>query len=246
MKFLVVGPGKMGRSICKIAESRGHRCVGEWTAGERPESHDAELAFEFSRPQSAADNVTALLDAGISVVCGTTGWESDALERRPAKDGVGWIVAANFSIGMHVFSRIVREAAATAGRTGLFRSWIVERHHRAKRDNPSGTARQLARLVQSYGRGIGAIEENGGDRVIAPDALHVVGVRTGSEPGTHTVGFDGEFDEISMTHRARSRDGFAQGAVLAAEWLLGRTGGFRFDEVVEALWDTGVSDGRED
>lgn len=154
MNYLIVGHGRMGRAIDAIAAARGHRRAGILGAGEAPERGAADVAFEFTRPEAAPDNVARLLAAGIPAVCGTTGWDPGSLAD-PA-GGTGWIVAPNFSIGMHLFARVAAEAARTLGRSGLYQPWIHEVHHRGKRDNPSGTALHLAGILRDEGRGSAA------------------------------------------------------------------------------------------
>jgi 4-hydroxy-tetrahydrodipicolinate reductase len=167
-------------------------------------------------------------------VTGTTGWTpDDALRERVRRAGVGVVHAANFSVGVHALYRIAERAARILGAIGGYDPAVSEIHHRAKRDVPSGTARRLAEIV-------GGALGSGGPAVlghapgpIAAGAVHVVGLRAGGEPGTHTVLFDGSEDRIELWHRARGRSGFAAGAVLAAEWIDGRTGWYGFEETLD-------------
>jgi 4-hydroxy-tetrahydrodipicolinate reductase len=218
----------------RAANGRGHDCVAildpahASPAGARgaelAASRQAEVAFEFTTPRAASGNVEALLRAGIPVVCGTTGWDPAAkkIDAALRAGGATLIAEPNFSVGMHLFAGVVALAARAFGGTRLYDPWIVESHHRGKADAPSGTARRLAQVVQEEGpRDAGAPQ--------------VTSVRAGHEPGTHTVGFDGEHDLVTLTHRARGRGGFALGAVLAAEWLRGKKGRHTFAEVVEDL-----------
>jgi len=228
MDYLLVGYGKMGRAIDDIAQARGHRRQGTLdTRKATPPVADGPLvAFEFTDPRAARDNVLALLEAGIHVVCGTTGWQPDARVRQAAESGaVGAVLAPNLSVGVNLFYRAVRTASLTLLGSGLYEAYIVESHHRHKRDAPSGTALRLAEQV----------------RDACPDVAPppISSLRAGHEPGRHTVGFDGEFDTVELTHRARSRGGFALGAVLAAEWLIGRQGIHDFEPVLEGLLEQG-------
>ena len=246
MRYALVGFGRMGRAIDTAAQARGHRRSAIVDRGggrgtvrsiEAARWKGIEVAFEFTEPTAAKDNVIALLERGVRVVCGTTGWDAaDPAVRKALSDGgAGLIVAPNFSIGVAVFARLVSEAAGLCARVGAYDPWIVERHHRGKRDAPSGTAKHLARLVDDGGGPPAGVVEGTPDAPLPPGAVHVASVRAGNEPGRHTVGFDGPFDGIELTHAARGREGFAAGAVLAAEWLNGRRGRHDFGRVVDDL-----------
>ena len=246
MRYALVGLGRMGEAIEIEAQLRGHVKVGEFDPKLDGSSSkqtldlsalgDAEVAFEFTEPSAAEQNVMSLLQAGMTVVCGTTGWEpTKKLDAALEVSGGAAIIAPNFSVGMLLFSRLVREAAEQLGATGLHRPWILEAHHTGKKDSPSGTARHLADLIMTVDPRIRSVQEGNSEGCLPEDALQIVSLRSGSEPGTHTVGFDGEYDRITLSHRARSRAGFAIGAVLAAEWLVGKSGLRRFEEAVDAL-----------
>jgi 4-hydroxy-tetrahydrodipicolinate reductase len=219
----------MGREVERQATGRGHRCTAIIERARAAEAwaealDGAEVAFEFTRAEAAEPNVAALVRAGVSVVCGTTGWEvSPRLAGILEGARAGALIAPNFSVGMQIFCRTVERAASDFGALGLHDPFIEEWHHRAKRDAPSGTARRLAAIVRQA------------DARIDPGALPVVSLRAGVEPGTHRVGFDGEHDLVVLEHRARGRGGFALGAVLAAEWLRGRAGLQSFEDCVAAI-----------
>ena len=221
----IVGAGKMGREIAAAAAARGHAVA--WTLGassnrnvsgitaERVDAVDA--VFEFTTPASAPGNLFALARHGARVVCGTTGW-SDELPRvaEAFRAGGGALVhATNFSIGVRLLFDVAEHAAALYSRSGYV-PYIVEEHHAAKKDAPSGTAKTLA----------GAVERGGG---IAPT---VASVRAGTIPGTHRLVFESPEDEVEIVHRARSRAGFAKGAVWAGERIAGRTGVYEFGEIL--------------
>lgn len=245
MNYLMVGYGRMGRAIDAQASARGHRRVGIVDpAGGRnaaaqldpTQVSGAEVAFEFTRGEVAEENVLALLEAGIPTVCGTTGWQpaarlTDALEAASA----GLVLAPNFSVGMNLFFRIVEGAARSAGALGIYDPYVAEVHHRGKRDVPSGTARRLADLLLAADPRLTAVQEGHPDGPLPPGTLQVVGIRAGSDPGAHAVVFDGEQDVIELRHRARGRDGFALGAVLAAEWLGRQRGLHTFDAVLDEI-----------
>lgn len=243
MKVALVGYGKMGQALEAAARERGHQIaavVDPQAAGARRRLDPrrlggAEVAFEFTRPDAARANVRLLLEAGVPVVCGTTGWDGRAAELRGwARAGrTGIVLAPNFSVGVFLFQRLVEDAARRLFPTGMFDPWVLEAHHRAKVDAPSGTASKLSRAIAD--RFGGPVVEGNAVLPVPRGAVHVASLRAGQEAGTHTVGFEGAHDSISLTHRARGREGFALGAVLAAEWVRGRRGVHGFDAVVDAL-----------
>ena len=249
MKYALVGHGRMGRAIGAEAARRGHVEVAvidsssaallsrEDLAPEHLGSPD--VVFEFSRPDAAPANLRALLHAGVAVVCGTTGFDlAPALRRELDRAPRAFVLSANFSVGMGLFRSIVREAGRLVAAAGQHRPWILEAHHTGKADAPSGTARELARILLDVDARFATVHEGNPRGHLADDALQVLSLRAAAEPGTHTVGFDGEFDRITLSHAARSRAGFAIGAVLAAEWTPGRSGLHDFDEVLETVLDT--------
>lgn len=231
MRYALIGYGKMGRAIEEAAAARGHACVAVVDRSVRSERvvrtldaaswRGVNVAFEFTRPDSAKDNVIALLRRGIAVVCGTTGWDAaDPAVRRAASAAKrGCVIAPNFSIGMSLFYAAVRQAAESYLAVADYEPWIAEWHHRKKADAPSGTARRIAAIIA---------EAAGGDVPIAA-------VRAGHEPGLHRVGFDGPDDAVTLEHAARGRGGFARGAVFAAEWIRSRRGIHGFEDVVSDL-----------
>jgi 4-hydroxy-tetrahydrodipicolinate reductase len=242
VKYALVGYGRMGRAIEQQASARGHElcAVHDPELGRGGRRLDqaalegAEVAFEFSAPAVARDNVAALIAAGVAVVCGTTGWQLEgelleAARRAPA----GVVVAPNFSVGMNLFYRLIEEAARLFGAAGLHDPYVVETHHRGKRDCPSGTARRLAEILVEHDPRLRGVQEGNPEERLPDGTVHVASVRAGAEPGTHVVGFDGPTDRIVLQHSARSREGFALGAVLAAEWLEGRKGLHGFAELLE-------------
>jgi len=242
VNYVLVGYGRMGRAVDARAAERGHRRVGivdpeHGSPGSFPaEFGGARVAFEFSLPESAEPNVRRLLGAGVSVVCGTTGWEPpEDLGDLAAGAGVGFMFAPNFSIGVNLFFRVAQEAARVFGALGMHDAFVQEAHHRGKVDAPSGTARRLAALVVEADPRLESVLEGHPAGRLPAGCLQVVSTRAGAEPGTHRVGFDGPHDLVTVEHRARGREGLALGTVLAAEWLEGRRGRFEFEEVLDAL-----------
>jgi 4-hydroxy-tetrahydrodipicolinate reductase len=227
MKIAIIGYGKMGRMIERIALARGHEISGRFdldnnigSAGLTAESlAGVDVAIEFSTPETAVENIRRLVSLHVPVVVGTTGWYSRLEEVRDmvGREKGALVYGANFSIGMNIFLKIAHHAAALFARYSEYAPFLCEHHHQFKKDAPSGTALVIANLLR----------ESYGDRT--PEA---VSIRAGYVPGTHEVGFDSEADTITLTHTARSREGFAAGALLAAELIIGKRGVYEFSELL--------------
>jgi 4-hydroxy-tetrahydrodipicolinate reductase len=210
MRIALVGLGKMGRAIETVADERGHEVTARVDLGGAPlaevvEAARPHVAFEFTQPTAARANVATLLRLRVPVVCGTTGWDPKDLEPLTRETGTPLLAAANFSIGVAVLRRIVRAAAVALRGFPVFEPGLVERHHSAKIDAPSGTANVLADIIA---------------RASGRDSVPVVALRQGGQPGEHTVIFEGPAESLAITHQARSREVFATGAMRAAEWLV--------------------------
>jgi 4-hydroxy-tetrahydrodipicolinate reductase len=234
VKVAVVGHGKMGREVEAVLGERGHEPVVVTRDGPFPAA--CPVGIDFTRADAVLGNVKRAMDAPARYVVGTTGWNDEMAAVRELVEhaGGGFVHASNFSVGVNLFFRIVREAAGLLARFPDYDPYILERHHRQKRDAPSGTAKTLASILESAGgrRAKAAMALEG---PLPEDRFHVSAVRAGGIVGEHTVGFDSGGDEILLEHRARSRRGFAEGAVLAAEWIATRTGFYGFDAVLEDI-----------
>lgn len=226
LRLAVIGDGKMGRAVASLAEEHGFEAVA--LLGEAQVMPGgittallagADVAVEFTVPEHAAANVRGCVAAGCPVVSGTTGWDDEraAVEAEVREWHGALLWAPNFAPGVHLFVRLVEEAARAVARAhGGFDAQIVETHHAGKRDAPSGTARLL---VERAARGLG-------------HEPPVTSVRTGSVPGTHEVVFDAPFEQIRLEHVTRDRRVFASGALTAARWLAGKRGVFTMDHVL--------------
>lgn len=232
MKVAVVGHGKTGREVEAILRERGHEATVRARGADFPAG--CVVGIDFTRADAVVANTRAALKAGARYVVGTTGWDAQMDEvRRLVEDAQGGLVhAANFSLGVNLFYRVVRDAARLFAPFGQYDPYILERHHRQKKDAPSGTANTLARILESSG-GPRPHAATSLDGALPADRFHVAAVRAGGIVGEHTVGFDSGDDEILLEHRARTRRGFALGAVLAAEWIAERTGFHTFEDVVD-------------
>jgi 4-hydroxy-tetrahydrodipicolinate reductase len=192
-------------------------------SGITPQSMDGvDVAIEFSQPEAVVTNVEALARAGVNVVVGTTGWSDQRakVERIVNDAGIGLIHGANFSLGMNLFFEIVAYSSRLVGMLPQYDAYLSEEHHRAKKDAPSGTALNLLDVMRPH---------------LSNPNPSVACVRAGWIPGTHVIGFDSEADTIVLEHRARSRQGFAEGAVLAARWIAGKKGFYDFRQVFREI-----------
>lgn len=224
-KLALIGYGRMGHAIEQLASTREFTVVSriDPSGGDAPNvSRDAlqgaDVAVEFSTPATAPANIAAALEAGCAVVVGTTGWydKRKEVERLARDNGGALLVAPNFSIGVAAFGEIVKAAARALTTAPGFEAHMVETHHSAKKDAPSGTAASLEKL---------AAAELGKN-------IPITSVRLGSVPGTHELIFDGPFEQIRLVHEARDRRVFADGALLAARWIIGRRGVFTMEDVL--------------
>lgn len=229
MKLALIGHGAMGQLVESLARNAGDEIgvtvtssagsVGAAELAALLRGHDA--AIDFSIGSAVTRNIAACALAGVPLVEGTTGWRDHETEVRKsvAEHDAALVFGANFSIGVNLFYRVVEHATGLLAKFDEYQPFIEEEHHSRKRDAPSGTALKLNELMTKYG---------GADVPIAS-------VRAGFIPGTHRVGFDSAADQIKLTHTARSREGFATGALLAARWIVGRKGVFEFSEVIDEL-----------
>jgi 4-hydroxy-tetrahydrodipicolinate reductase len=222
MKILILGRGKTGNLVAEVARQRGHRVQvagssDNLNGSALTPSHlrDVEVVLDFTTPAAVIENIKACVRAGKNMVVGTTGWYSELanMHEMVKKSGTGFIYGANFSIGMNLFFEITR-TAATATTYG-YHGQIFERHHKDKKDAPSGTALAIQKLL----RDIGGQE------------LEIISFREGDVVGMHEVVLESPHDTIYVCHDAVSRHGFAEGAVKAAEWLRGKTGFFDFKDI---------------
>lgn len=228
MKIALIGYGAMGRLIHRLAEEKGHE-VSVVIDEADPGLDEAELAAKLSGSDVAIDftvaaavrrNVGACVAAGVPIVVGTTGWLYDRAETENiVAEGRGSLVfGANFSIGVNIFYRIADFAAEIIAKFPEYEAFIEEQHHSRKKDAPSGTALKIKEVITKH-----------------VEVGDIAATRAGNIPGTHTVGFDGPADQIMLTHTARSREGFALGAITAAEWIVGKTGFYDFAEVIDEV-----------
>jgi 4-hydroxy-tetrahydrodipicolinate reductase len=230
MKIALIGYGKMGKMVEGIAIREGCKIGPKLDINDNVDGsgvtassmEGVDVAIEFSQPESVIANIEAAARAGVNLVVGTTGWldKRDYVEKLVADSGIGLVYGANFSIGMNLFFEIVSYSSRIIGMMPQYDAFLSEEHHRAKKDAPSGTALNLLDLMKPH---------------LNNPNLAIASIRAGAIPGTHTIGFDSEADTITLEHRARNRQGFAEGAMLAARWIEGRKGFYDIRQVFREI-----------
>lgn len=226
----------MGHAIEKIAKSRGHEIVciidkDNISDIDSPEFASADVAIEFSTPETAYGNYLRAFSKGVRVVSGTTGWTNRLPEiRRMCDEGRGTLLySSNFSVGMNVFFALNKYLARVMNHFPQYDADITEIHHIHKLDHPSGTAITLAEgIIENIDR-----KEKWSEESNAENVVHIAHERKGEVPGTHIINYTSEVDKITITHEAFSREGLALGAVVAAEWLNGKQGFYTMDNVID-------------
>lgn len=230
MRIALFGYGAMGQLVEGLAQRDGHDIALTFRSYHADDPAEAcarsirglaDVAIDFSNADSVLKNVSACVLADVPIVVGTTGWrEREADVKRFVEENDGALLyGANFSIGVNLFYRVVRQASELFKGLGEYAPFIEEAHHARKKDAPSGTALRLRDIMAA---------EMGRE-------IPVASTRAGFIPGTHSIGFDSIADQIRLTHTARSREGFAAGALLAARWIVGRKGVYEFSEAFDEI-----------
>ena len=229
-RLALIGYGKMGRLLEQLAPAHGFAVAVKLDGASNPGGTGitaeafagVEVAIDFSVPGAVAADVERLAALGIPAVVGTTGWQADLPRVRALVEerGSGLLYGANFSVGVQVFYRLAEAAARLLAAEESYDAWLYEIHHKMKKDAPSGTLKEIQRILEAAGY---------------TRPIDVASNRAGAIPGTHQIGFDAEADTILIEHRARSRAGFAHGALRAARWMLGRTGVHELSAVWEEV-----------
>lgn len=231
MKITLIGHGAMGKLIDRLAREKGHEVfavIDETDAGASPgdlatKLSGVDVAIDFTTAEAVRRNVEACMVAGVPLVEGTTGWNAERgeIEKIVRDAGGAFVFGANFSIGVNLFYRVVDFSSALFAKFPEYEVFLEEQHHSRKKDAPSGTAMKLKDVVARH----------------ITNEFSVSATRAGNIPGTHRVGFDGPADQILLEHTARSREGFAAGSILAAEWIVGKKGFYEFTDVIEEVCD---------
>lgn len=242
MKIAIIGYGKMGRTIERLALEQGDEITCRIDIDNQAEFDSeafrgSDVAIEFSVPATGRDNVLRALRAGVPVVSGTTGWKQDLpeVEEECRRIGGSMIWASNFSIGVNIFMAINRRLARIMEKFPAYRPHIVETHHIHKLDHPSGTAVTLAEELIACDTNLRSWKESVGTAELPDDVLGVEYIRAGEVPGIHTVTWNSQADDITITHSAKNRCGFASGALEAARWLTSHPGVHSFSNMLSDI-----------
>lgn len=241
MELALVGTGQMGQAVAEVAADQGHNIATQFDS-ERPLDDASpaaldgvDVAVDFSLPSLALSHIRRYCEWGQPAVVGTTGWYDhlDTVRELVDEHNASLLYAPNFSIGVAVTRRAVAGVLPLLDELSEYDPFVQETHHTKKVDSPSGTAQMLGGLIVEGLERKDHVETETQHQRIEDSALHVTSTRVGSVYGEHVVGFDGPYDQLTVTHRAKNRRGFAAGAVQAAEWLVGRDGLFTLDDVLD-------------
>ena len=230
MKIALVGYGKMGKIIDEISQSRRHEVVARLKETPTKESlNDADVVIEFSNPEAAFENIKVCLENKIPVICGTTGWldKKPEIERIAVEQNSAFLYGSNFSLGVNLFFALNEKLAKLMNNVDEYQCQLEEIHHIHKKDAPSGTAISIAEgIIENSKYEAWKLDET------KDKELGIFAIREDEVPGTHSVFYRSEVDEIEIKHTAFNRNGFALGAVIAAEWIVGKQGVFSMKDVL--------------
>ncbi|HLC61541.1 MAG TPA: dihydrodipicolinate reductase C-terminal domain-containing protein [Candidatus Nanoarchaeia archaeon] len=237
MNIAIIGYGKMGKEIERIAKARGITIASIIDPNDKNANFreineksmaNVDVCVDFTRPDAVIDNLIKISKFKKNIVIGTTGWNDklDEAKKIVKQNNVGLIYASNFSIGVNIFFRVIENAAKMMDKIKDYDVFGYEIHHSKKLDSPSGTAKTIEKILASNIKRI--------------DKVNFASVRAGSIPGTHVVGFDSSADTIELKHTARNREGFALGAVMAAEWIQNKKGFYNIDNMMNEI----IGDGK--
>ncbi|MBI2039807.1 4-hydroxy-tetrahydrodipicolinate reductase [Candidatus Microgenomates bacterium] len=239
MKIALIGFGNMGKEVERLTRDDGkHQVVSislKQTNGQWDEVgiKSADVVIDFTHPQVVLENIKKVASLGKNMVVGTTGWydQIDQVKKIVKAKKIGLIYAQNFSVGANIFFKIIAFASKLFAKFGGYDVYGFEVHHTGKKDSPSGTALRLAKEILGTFPAKERLQTEKLNRQIEKDELHFASIRGGRNPGFHQVVFDSPADSITLSHQAHGRGGFAQGAILAAEFIKDKKGFYNFDEV---------------
>lgn len=235
MKLAIIGYGKMGKTIEKIALEKGidlKYCINNFEELQTSDLSEVDVAIEFSQPTSAFQNIKHCLENGVNVVSGTTGWldQKPVIEGIAVKNNTAFFYASNFSLGVNIFFKMNEILAKMMDPYPIYDVAMEEIHHAQKLDSPSGTAITLAEQIISKIDRKTNWKENSSN---TSEELNIIAKRIENVPGTHTISYNSDVDSIEIKHTAHSRAGFAQGAVLAAQFINGKAGIFNMNDLLK-------------
>jgi 4-hydroxy-tetrahydrodipicolinate reductase len=242
MNLALIGHGKMGKEVERLANEKGFKIVKIFEVDENADGgaitkeslKSVDVCIDFSSPEAILSNIEAVVDCGKNIVVGTTGWYDrlDYVRKLVKEKKIGFLYAANFSLGVNIFNQIVMDAAHLFEKYPQYDVAISEMHHKGKADSPSGTALTLGSTILQVIKRKSELMTETQHSAIKPHQIHVTSTRMGAITGKHTVLFDSDADTIELVHTAKSRSGFALGAIVAAEWLKGKKGFYTMRDVL--------------
>ena len=240
LKIALLGYGKMGKEIENIAIEKAHTIIAridnaeDWKEQEK-QLHEPDIAIEFSTPDTVLDNISCCFAIALPIIVGTTGWyhKLESIKEECKNKNASMLWASNFSIGMNIFFKINTMLAQLTNKFPEYKAHIHEIHHTQKLDAPSGTAIAIANGIIENTKDLDSWELTNDVKHSSKSVLPISYDRVGQVPGTHIVTYQSEIDDLSIKHEAKSRKGFATGAVLAAEWMMGRKGFYSMDDVLK-------------
>ena len=246
MNIAIIGYGKMGHEIEKIAKIKGINIVSIIDPNDNNATHNdinessmrnVDVCIDFTNSNAVINNIQKISQFKKKIVVGTTGWydKLEEVKNIVNQNNIGFIYASNFSIGVNMFFKIIENAAKIINKIEDYDVYGYELHHNKKVDSPSGTAKTIGEiLIKNIKRKNKLLFEKI-DRKIEANELHFASVRAGSIPGTHIIGFDSSADTIELKHEARNREGFALGAIMAAEWIKDKKGFYKMDDMLDKV-----------
>lgn len=246
MNIAIVGYGKMGHEIEKAAKSKGitvksiidpSATGAKYSEINEQSMREVDVCIDFTNPEAVVDNIKKISRFKNNIVVGTTGWygKLDEVKKIVEKSGIGLIYASNFSIGVNIFFKMIENAAKIINKAQDYDIYGYELHHNKKVDSPSGTAKTIGEILVKNISRKQKLVYNKLDRKIEPNELQIASIRSGSIPGTHVVGFDSTSDTIELKHIARNREGFALGAIMAAQWIKNKNGFYTINDVMDSV-----------
>ncbi len=246
MNIAIIGYGKMGKEIERIAQIRGISIASiidpntkdaPFDEINKESMKDVDVCIDFTMPEAAVENIRKAAKFKKNIVMATTGWYTrmDEVKKIVKEAGIGFIWSGNFSLGVNIFFRIVENAAKIVNNVDDYDVFAYEIHHSQKKDSPSGTAKMLGDILINNIQRKKSIVTEKLDRKIEPDEIHLASIRGGNVPGTHAICFDSAADTIELKHTARNREGFALGAVMAAEWINKKKGFYNIDDFMKEI-----------
>jgi len=244
LNIAIIGYGRMGKAVEKIALERKHSVItvdpidpkANFKEINSDSIKNADVCIDFTVPTIALENAKKISSLGKNLVMGTTGWYDEMDEMKKSVQNIGFLWSGNFSIGMNVFFEIVRKTASIMNNLPEYDAAVYEIHHNQKKDSPGGSAQIIGKIItEEMDRKKKIVGNAFTERKPEPEELHVASVRCGSTPGVHTVIFDCPIDTIELKHTARGREGFALGAVMAAEFLRGKKGFYTIEDLMKTI-----------